>query len=42
MKHLEDSMEHVTDIETIVYSAFAAVTPEDSQAWITTNIYKRH
>ena len=34
MKNLEASMADVADIETIVYCAFATVTPEDCKGWI--------
>ena len=34
MKNMEVSMEDVLDIETIVFSAFATITPEDCKGWI--------
>ena len=39
MKHLEVCLDHVVDIETLVYCAFTTVTPENSQGWIMKNIY---
>ena len=41
MKNLEVSMADVMDIETIVFSAFATVTPDDCKGWIMNNIYKQ-
>ena len=35
MKHLEESMPNLSDIETIVFNAFTTVTPEDCQGWYT-------
>ena len=42
MKNLEVSMVDVMDIETIVFSAFATVTPDDCKGWIMNNIYKQN
>ena len=39
MKHLEESMPNLSDIETIVFNAFTTVTPEDCQGWIMNTIY---
>ena len=39
MKSLEASMADVADIETIVFSAFVRVTPEDCKGWIMNSIY---
>lgn len=43
MKYQEQSMADVSDIETIVLSAFATITPDDCKGWILNNsIYKQH
>lgn len=39
MKNMEAAMADVLDIETIVYSAFATITPDDCKGWITNSIY---
>lgn len=42
MKNMEVSMAGVLDIETIVLSAFATITPEDCKGWILNNIYTQN
>ena len=42
MKNMEVSMADVLDIETIVFSAFATITPEDCKRWILNNIYTQN
>ena len=37
MKHFEESMAEVSDIEAIVLSAFATVTADDCKGWILSN-----
>ena len=34
MKHYEESMNEVSDIETTVFSAFTTITPDDCKGWI--------